>query len=71
MSKVYTTGEISQLCHVAPRTVSKWIDSGMLRGYRIPGVGGDRRVPHGSLAEFMTKHGMPTDALEAVAAITS
>src|SRR5688572_17759958 len=34
---VLTTGEVAKICNVAPRTVSKWFDSGALRGYRIPG----------------------------------
>lgn len=40
---VFTSGDISRFCHVAPRTASKWIDSGILPGYKIPGSG-DRRV---------------------------
>src|SRR4051812_28109101 len=34
---VLTTGEVAKICNVAPRTVSKWFDSGALHGYRIPG----------------------------------
>jgi len=34
---VLTTGDVAKICHVAPRTVSKWFDNGQLRGYRIPG----------------------------------
>ena len=37
MKKVFTTGQVAKICKVAPRTVSKWFDSGRLRGYRIPG----------------------------------
>jgi two-component system response regulator RpaA len=60
---VYTTGRIGKLCGVAPRTVSKWFDSGRLRGYRIPGSQ-DRRVPEQDLHRFLAEHGMPTDELE-------
>src|ERR687886_569888 len=35
MKKVFTTGQVAKICKVAPRTVSKWFDSGRLRGYRI------------------------------------
>ena len=35
--EVFTTGEVARICNVAPRTVSKWFDTGQLRGYRIPG----------------------------------
>ena len=40
---VLTTGEVARICKVAPRTVTKWFDSGQLRGYRIPGSK-DRRT---------------------------
>jgi excisionase family DNA binding protein len=61
---VYTTGEVARICHVAPRTVSKWVDSGQLRGYRIPGSR-DRRIPAEHLLAFLRAHGIPTDAMDA------
>lgn len=60
---VLTTGEVAKLCKVAPRTVSKWFDSGQLQGYRIPGSK-DRRIPMTGLIRFMKQHGMPIDGLE-------
>jgi len=60
---VLTTGDVARICSVAPRTVSKWFDSGHLRGYRIPGSK-DRRIPLDQLLRFMRAHGIPTDALE-------
>ncbi|MFG0283148.1 MAG: response regulator [Phycisphaerales bacterium JB039] len=60
--EVLTTGEVAKLCNVAPRTVSKWFDSGALGGYRIPGSK-DRRIPVGELMKFMKAHGIPLDAL--------
>lgn len=59
---VLTTGEVAKVCNVAPRTVSKWFDSGALRGYRIPGSK-DRRIPVTELVKFMKAHGIPLDAL--------
>ena len=59
---VLTTGEVARICNVAPRTVSKWFDSGQLKGYRIPGSK-DRRIPVTELMRFMRKHNMPTAAL--------
>jgi excisionase family DNA binding protein len=59
---VLTTGEVAKICNVAPRTVSKWFDTGVLIGYRIPGSK-DRRIPLNQLIRFMKAHGMPTDAL--------
>lgn len=61
---VLTTGEVAKICNVAPRTVSKWFDSGHLRGYRIPGSR-DRRIPLEHLVRFMRAHGMPLDSLDA------
>jgi excisionase family DNA binding protein len=61
--QVLTTGQVAKICKVAPRTVSKWFDTGQLRGYRIPGSK-DRRIPLQQLIRFMKAHGMPLDELE-------
>lgn len=60
---VLTTGDVARICKVAPRTVSKWFDTGQLRGYRIPGSK-DRRIPLQQLVRFMRAHGIPLDGLE-------
>jgi excisionase family DNA binding protein len=59
---VLTTGDVAKICHVAPRTVSKWFDNGQLRGYRIPGSK-DRRIPVNELVRFMKVHNMPTSEI--------
>lgn len=59
---VLTTGEVAKICNVAPRTVSKWFDSGALKGYRIPGSK-DRRIPLAQLMRFMKEHGIPFDGI--------
>lgn len=59
---VLTTGDVARICNVAPRTVSKWFDSGQLKGYRIPGSR-DRRIPLNELIRFMKQNNMPTTAL--------
>ncbi len=61
---VLTTGDVAKICNVAPRTVSKWFDSGQLKGYRIPGSK-DRRIPVSELTRFMKLHNMPVAALAA------
>ena len=61
--KVFTTGQVAKICKVAPRTVSKWFDSGRLKGYRIPGSQ-DRRIPRDYLIKFLKEHGMPLGDLE-------
>ncbi len=63
MKKVFTTGQVAKICKVAPRTVSKWFDSGRLRGYRIPGSQ-DRRIPREHLIRFLKEHHMPLGELE-------
>jgi len=60
---VLTTGDVARICNVAPRTVSKWFDTGKLRGYRIPGSK-DRRIPLDQLVRFMRAHDIPLNGLE-------
>ncbi|MBN1345683.1 MAG: response regulator [Phycisphaerae bacterium] len=60
---VLTTGQVAKICNVAPRTVSKWFDTGQLRGYRIPGSK-DRRIPVQHLVRFMRAHGIPLGQLD-------
>ncbi len=55
--KVFTTGQVAKICRTTPRTVSKWFDSGRLKGYRIPGSQ-DRRIPREYLIRFLKEHGM-------------
>lgn len=64
MKTIFTTGQVAKICKVAPRTVSKWFDSGRLRGYRVPGSQ-DRRIPREFLVRFLKEHGMPLDELDA------
>lgn len=59
---VLTTGEVARICKVAPRTVTKWFDSGQLHGYRIPGSK-DRRIPVNMLIRFMKANAIPLDGV--------
>ena len=61
--KVFTSGEVAQVCGVSADTVSRWFDLGQIEGYRL-GSGGDRRIPYESLRKFMLGHGIPLDRLE-------
>lgn len=63
MKQVFTTGQVAKICRVATRTATKWIDSGRLKGYRIPGCQ-DRRVPRENLIRFLRAHKMPLGELE-------
>lgn len=56
---VYTTGEIARLLGVSTDLVIRLIDSGEIRGYRLPQTGpskhgGDRRVTRIALAEYLS-----------------
>lgn len=62
-NKPHTTGSVANLCKVAPRTVSKWCDSGRLKSYRIPGSE-DRRIRHADLMAFVREHGIPVPQIE-------
>lgn len=55
---VFTTGQAAALARVAPRTISKWFDSGRLKGYRLAGSK-DRRIPRQALIDFFLANGMP------------
>lgn len=62
--RLYKTGELAKLFNVAPRTITKWIDSGKLQGYRLPGCGanpdqGDRRVSHQAVMSFIVARNWP------------
>lgn len=59
---IFTTGRIAKICHVATRTVCKWIDSGKLPGYRLPGSS-DRRVQRQTLIAFLRENRMPIGEL--------
>ena len=61
--KGFTTGEVAELCHVTIPTVIKWIESGELEGFKIPGSK-NRRITRESLLTFMKKYNIPTTALE-------
>ncbi len=56
--KVLTTGDVAKVCNVASRTVTLWIDKGLLKGYRLPGSR-DRRIPVPELVRFMKKYEIP------------
>lgn len=69
--KVYTTTQAARHANVAPRTICKWMDSGRLNGYRLPGSA-DRRIPHENLVKFLRDNKMPQAAeLEASLAPTA
>jgi hypothetical protein len=63
MSTIFSTAQVAKICKVAPRTVSKWFDSGRLKGYRMPDSQ-DRRIPRHCLIRFLKEYGMEKAAAE-------
>ena len=64
LKETLTTGQVAEICHVAPRTVTKWFDSGRLKGYRIPGSR-DRRIPLSELKRFAKEYNIPVAGINA------
>lgn len=52
--RLYTTGQVARALHVCRKVVRRWIDCGLLKGFRLDG--GDRRVTHASLTAFAFDH---------------
>lgn len=67
-NSVLSTDQVAKLCHVAPRTVCKWIDEELLKGYRIPGSK-FRRVQMADLAAFIKEYNLPCLKLGCVTTI--
>ncbi len=61
--EVFTTGQVAKICKAGPSIVKQWIDSGRLKGYRIPGSQ-HRRIPREYLIRFLKEHGKPLGDLE-------
>lgn len=61
--KVFTTGEVAQICKVSQQTVIRCFDNGRLQGFRVPGSK-FRRIPRESLIAFMKNNQIPMDHLE-------
>lgn len=55
--RTFTTGQVARICGTSARTVSKWVDSGRLKGHRLPGSE-DRRVYESDVVAFLEAHKM-------------
>ncbi|WP_218310986.1 response regulator [Alteromonas antoniana] len=56
--KTLTSGEIAAFCDVNLRTVIRWIESGKLKGFKLPGRG-NNRVLVDDFVDFLERHNMP------------
>jgi len=61
--RVFTTGEVAEICKVSQQTIIRCFDSGKLEGFRVPGSK-FRRIPRESLIQFMKENDIPLDLLE-------
>lgn len=62
-----TTGQAAKYAGVATQTLSRWIDKGILPGWRVP-FSRHRRVKACDLVSVLEQHGMPVaDELRAMA----
>jgi excisionase family DNA binding protein len=52
-----SVGFIAKSCGVSNTTVLRWITTGQLQAFRLPG--GHYRIVKDDFAEFLTKHHMP------------
>lgn len=60
----YTTGEMARVLGCAQQTVIRWIDSGRLKGHRLPGRQGERRCFKAVFRQHLIDHGVPLDRLD-------
>lgn len=51
-------GKIAAMFNVSPKMVVKWIDSGLMKSWRIP-MSKHRRVSIEEIKRFAAKHGIP------------
>ena len=61
--KVLTTGDVARICNTSTRTVQKWFDTGILKGYTMP-FSKDRRIRTEDLKQFMLDYNLPLDWLD-------
>lgn len=61
MSKSYSSGDVAKICNVTPRTIIRWISSGKLRAFKLPGRG-NNRIAEQDLLSFLHANEMPIPA---------
>ena len=58
--RLYKTGEAAEICMCSQQTIIRCVDSGKIKGYRLPGST-HRRIPSEKLYKFMVDRKMPLD----------
>lgn len=51
--KLLSAGEVAQLFHVSPKTVTRWADAGLITPYRT--LGGHRRYRESELRSLLAR----------------
>lgn len=70
MKRIFTTTEVAEILQVSNRKVTQWIDSGRLKGFRLPDST-HRRVLKEQLEEFIRDNHLPMELLDASASNAS
>ena len=60
---VFSTGDVAKITRTSIHTVIRWIDGGLLKGWKVPGSK-FRRVSRSDLRSFMLSHNLKIDLLE-------
>ena len=60
---VFSTGDVAKVTRSSIQMVIRWIDQGMLKGWKVPGSR-FRRVSRSDLRRFMIAHNIPLDLLD-------
>jgi len=63
MREIFTSGQVAKILRVSSRTVNKWLDAGLIEGYRLPGGSEDRRFTRQNIISFIHKHNFPQEIL--------
>lgn len=64
-ARVYTTGQVAEICKLSPAHIRKSFDQKILNGFYVPSSGRKhRRIPHKDLVKFMLKYEIPISFLE-------
>ena len=61
--QVFSTTKAAEICGLSRRFIAQCVDSGRLKGYKVPGSK-IRRIPRDCLVKFMTEYKIPLGILE-------
>lgn len=64
MKLSFSTGDAAAATHLSQQTIIRSIDTGILKGYRVPNSK-FRRVSRAALIAFMNEYNIPIEFLEA------